>query len=153
MRKRKRYTKTFFKTLFYIQNKYHKHGVILHTLRVAYGTLKFKQYRMFTAALLHDFGKPFVAYQDESDLKQYFESYSFTNHEEASYQIIKKWTFISDYTKNLVRYHYIIRDMKKSKQKGKFARYNRLHKIWVKLPEEFKKDLEIFIKIDDYGKG
>jgi len=148
----KRINKTFFLTLFWVQNKYHKHGVLVHTLKVAYGTLKFKQYHMFVAALFHDIGKPFVAYKDQDDLKKDYESFSFTNHEEASYQIVKNWP-LSDYTKKLIRYHYIIRDLRKSKKKGKFARYNRLYKKWLKLNDHFKKELEIFIKIDDYGKN
>lgn len=42
--------------------------------------------------------------------------YSFTDHEEISYQMIKDWPFISDYTKNLVRYHYLIRRISKAKE-------------------------------------
>ena len=144
--------KNFWISLFWVQNRHHKHGVLVHTLKVMYGTIKFKKYRMFPAAVFHDFGKPFVAFQDEEDLQKSFYSLSFTNHEEASYQLIKNYP-ISDYTKNLVRYHYIIRDMKLSKKKGNFARFNRLYKIWNKLDDDFKKELAEFMKIDDYGKG
>ena len=147
----KRYKKPFWLSLFYVQNKHHKHSVLVHTLKVMYGTLKFKQNKMFLAAVLHDIGKPFVAFQDDEDLKSEKLSFSFTNHEEISYQLIKNLP-ISTYTKNLVRYHYLIRDLKLSKKKGKFKRYNRLYKIWAKLDDNFKKDLGIFLKIDDYGK-
>lgn len=62
--------KFFFISLFWKQNKWHKHGVFIHTLRVVYYTFKGKEYRMIPAALLHDIGKPFVAYirEGEKDL-------------------------------------------------------------------------------------
>jgi len=145
------FSEPFLRTLFVSQNKWHKHSVLVHTLKVAYGTIKFKQYKMLLAALLHDIGKPFVAYKDADDLEKDYESYSFTNHEEASYRIIRNWP-VSDYTKNLVRYHYIIRDMKNCKKKGKFARYNRLYKIFEKLDKAFIEELHDFMLIDDYGK-
>jgi len=149
----KRLNLRFINSLLWRQNRHHKHGVFIHTLKVTYYLLKNKQYKMLLAGLLHDIGKPFVAFQDESDLKKDYLSYSFLNHEEASYQIIKNWKFISDYTKNIVRYHYIIRDMHLCRKKGKLARYNRLIKIWNKIPIEMKKDLGIFLKCDDLGKN
>jgi len=57
---------------------------------------------MLLAGLLHDIGKPVVAYQKEEDIA--LGEYSFTDHEEMSYLIIKDWKFVSDYTKKLVRY-------------------------------------------------
>ena len=33
------FTKSFFKTLLWKQNKYHRHGVFLHTMRVVYYAL------------------------------------------------------------------------------------------------------------------
>lgn len=145
--------KSFWISLFVAQNRWHKHGVLLHTLKVTWQLIKNKQWKMVPAGLLHDIGKPFVAFQDETDLKRDYISYSFLNHEEASYQIIKNWPFISTYTKILVRYHYIIRDMQKSKEKGRLARYARLRRIWDKMDRETKDDLAIFMRCDDLGKG
>jgi gamma-glutamylcyclotransferase (GGCT)/AIG2-like uncharacterized protein YtfP len=87
-----------------------------HTLKVLYGVLKAKDYKYIAVAILHDIGKPFVAYQDEEDIL--VGEYSFTDHEEKSYEIVKNWFFLSQWTKNLIRYHYIIRDIKNSKRKG-----------------------------------
>jgi predicted HD phosphohydrolase len=105
---------------------------------------------MIAAGLLHDIGKPFTADQSKDD-DVLNDTYSFKNHEEISFQIIKNWWFVSDYTKNLVRYHYLIRDMSKSKIND-LKRYNRLKKVWDKLPDEFKADLNIFLICDDLGK-
>jgi len=144
-------SKPFLNSLFFIQNKWHQHGVLVHTLRVLYSTIKAKQYKMIATAIFHDIGKPFSAYKkDEEDIV--FGEYSFTDHEERSYQIIKNWPFLSSYTKNMVRYHYLIRDIKKSKTED-FKRYENKIKIWNSLDEKMKKDLEIFIKLDDEGKG
>jgi len=146
---KKRYKKNFWITLFIKQNNYHKYSVLFHTLAVFTQTIKAKEWKMIPAALLHDIGKPYSAYQKEEDIKN--KEYSFTNHEEFSYHIIKKW-YISNYTKNLVRYHYILRDLKKSKEKGLDKRYKRLKKRFDKLEESFKKDLGTFMKLDDKGK-
>ena len=43
----------------------------------------------------------------------------FTDHEEKSYEVIKNWIIVSDYTKQLVRYHYLVRDIKRRKPFGK----------------------------------
>ena len=60
----------FLKSLFLIQNEWHQHGVLLHTLRVTYYTIKAKDYKLIPAALLHDVGKPFSAFKrDEDDIK------------------------------------------------------------------------------------
>ena len=142
--------KEFFITLFYKQNNWHKHGVLVHTLKVCWFLLKYKQYNMLLAGLLHDIGKPIIAFQDDKDKLR--DTYSFVNHEEVSYIIIKDW-YIPQRTKNIVRWHYIIRDMKKCLEKGKFARYNRLTKIWNKLDDTMRKDLEMFLKCDDLGKN
>jgi len=144
-------SKTFWDSLLFTQNKWHQHGVLVHTLRVVYYTLKNKDYKMIVAALLHDIGKPFVAFKKDKEDWDYDE-WSFTDHEEMSYQIIKNWPFLSDYTKNLVRYHYLIRDMKKSKKED-FKRYTQKKEIWDQLDDDFKKDLEKFLKYDDLGKG
>jgi HD superfamily phosphohydrolase len=143
-------SKNFLRTLFVKQNHWHRHAVLMHTLKVTYHCIKGGDLRFTVAGLLHDIGKPFSAYQDEKDLTR--DTYSFTNHEELSYQIIKNWFFVSDYTKRLVRYHYIIRDMSKCKEKGNFARYNRLHKIWDRFDIDFKRELGRFMKYDDLGK-
>ncbi|MEA3227731.1 MAG: HD domain-containing protein [Campylobacterota bacterium] len=145
------YSKPFLKSLLFTQNKWHQHGVFLHTMRVTYYALKAKEYRFFAAALLHDIGKPFSAFvKDEEDRE--FNEYSFTDHEERSYQIIKNWFFIAPYTKNLVRYHYLIRDIKKSKKEDS-QRYISKQKIWDSLDKEFQDDLRRFLIYDDAGKG
>ncbi len=141
----------FLKSLFFVQNKWHQHGVLLHTLRVVYHILRAGEFRFLAAGLLHDIGKPSCAFQKDEEDRE-FEEYSFTDHEERSYQIIKDWKFISSYTKDLVRYHYLIRDIQKSKTED-FGRYERKKKIWDGLSEEFKKDVERFMVYDDLGKG
>jgi len=144
-------SKPFLDSLFFTQNKWHQHGVLMHTLRVFYHTLKAREYKMLAAALLHDIGKPFSAFKkDQEDWD--FDEWSFTDHEERSYQIIKKWPFISDYTKNLVRYHYLIRDIKKSKKEDP-KRYEEKKAIWDSLDDDMHRDLERFLRYDDLGKG
>ncbi|QFR49450.1 HD domain-containing protein [Sulfurimonas lithotrophica] len=141
----------FLKSLFFTQNKWHQHGVFIHTMRVLYYVLKRGHYKFIAAAVLHDIGKPFTAFvKDEEDLK--FNEYSFTDHEETSYQIIKNWFFISEYTKNMVRYHYLIRDIKKSKKED-LKRYAKKIDIWNTLDDDFKDDLAEFLICDDLGKG
>ena len=145
------FSKPYLESLFFVQNKWHQHGVLVHTLRVVYYTLMSCEFRMLGAAFLHDIGKPSSAFvKDAEDME--FNEYSFTDHEERSYQIIKNWFFISDYTKELVRYHYLIRDIKKSYKEDK-PRYYLKKEIWDSLSDEIHKDLEIFIKFDDLGKG
>ena len=109
------FSREFLRSLFIVQNKWHQHGVLLHILRVCYYCIKGGDLKFIAAALLHDISKPFVAYvKDEEDIK--YKEYSFTDHEERSYVMIKDLFFISEYTKNLVRYHYLIRDIEKSKK-------------------------------------
>ena len=145
------FSKPYLLSLFFIQNKWHQHGVLLHTLRVSYYTLKHRKFKLFATAMLHDIGKPSTAFvKDEEDVE--FGEYSFTDHEERSYQIIKDWFFISDYTKQMVRYHYLIRDIKKSYKEDK-SRYDIKIKIWDSLSDGIQKDLELFLKFDDLGKG
>jgi len=133
--------KSFFVTLFWKQNKWHKHGILVHTLKVMYGTLKFKRLDLLPCAILHDIGKPFVAYQKPEDIKN--KEYSFTEHEEKSYDIIKNWKFISERTKLLVRYHYLLRAISKNQKP---------QELFDNLSDDIKNDLEVFLKIDDYGK-
>jgi len=144
-------SKAFLKSLFFTQNKWHQHGVLMHTCRVLYSVIKSGDYRFIPAAILHDIGKPFTAFVKDDEDRIYNE-YSFTDHEEKSYQIIKNWKFVSDYTKDIVRYHYLIRDIKKSKKED-LTRYAQKKPIWDSLDEELKKDLEIFLRYDDLGKG
>lgn len=145
------FSKPFLDSLFFTQNKYHQHGVFVHTLRVLYYSLKHGDFRFFMPALLHDIGKPFVAFKkDEEDVE--FDEWSFSDHEERSYQIIKNWKFIGKYTKEMVRYHYLIRDIKKS-QKEDYPRYLEKKKIWDSLDDSLKADLQRFLKYDDLGKG
>jgi predicted HD phosphohydrolase len=145
------FSKPFLKSLFFTQNKWHQHGVLVHTLRVVYHVIKRGNYKLLAAAFLHDIGKPFTAYvKDEEDRE--FNEYSFTDHEERSYEIIKSWPFISDYTKNMVRYHYLIRDIEKSKKED-LKRYAEKKDIYDALDDETKEDLAEFLICDDLGKG
>ena len=141
-------------TLFVKQNKYHSSGVIGHTLKVTFHLLMHGRFDLLGAGLLHDIGKPVSAYHDAEDIKEGKGNFSFTNHEEYSYWIIRKcpsW-LISDFTKEIVRKHYLIRGMYKAKKKGKFAKYARLKRMWDNTPENIKKDLGFFMKCDDLGK-
>ena len=142
----------FWKSLLFRQNDHHRYGVFRHTMMVVYHLFKMKQYKMLTAGLLHDIGKPFTANADAKDIARGRGELSFTNHEEISYKIIKDWSFISDYTKQIVRHHYLIRGMSKAKQKGEMAKYRRLKRVWDNLPQEMKDDLAIFLQADDKAK-
>ena len=144
------FTKPFLKTLLWKQNGHHLHGVLVHTLRVTYYAVVNGDYKMIPAALLHDIGKPVVAYQKPEDIP--LGEYSFTDHEEESYQIIKKWGFVSDYTKELVRYHYLVRDIDKHKTKDPARAKEKLEK-WNSLSPVLQSDLKRFLKYDDLGKG
>ena len=144
-------SKPFLDSLFFTQNKWHQHGVLVHTLRVTYEALKAGDWKFFAAGLLHDIGKPFTAFKKDAEDYE-FNEWSFTDHEERSYQIIKNWPFISDYTKQIVRYHYLIRDIKKSKTED-YERYLEKKAIWDSLDEQMHKDLERFLLYDDRGKG
>ena len=143
-------SKPFFKTLFWKQNGHHGHGVLIHTLRVAFHAFKAKDYKMIPAAFLHDIGKPVVAYQKDEDIL--LGEYSFTDHEEKSYKLIKEWRFVSTYTKTIVRYHYLIRDRHKHKTKDPI-RYAEKTEDWERLTPEIQDDLKRFLKYDDLGKG
>lgn len=144
-------SKPFLKSLFFTQNKWHQHGVLVHTLRVVYHVVKRGHYKFLAAAFLHDIGKPFTAFVKDEEDKEFHE-YSFTDHEERSYQIIKNWPFISEHTKNMVRYHYLIRDMEKSKKED-LKRYAEKVSVWDTLDDETKEDLAEFLICDDLGKG
>lgn len=141
--------KEFFITLFIKQNKWHKFGVLLHTLAVVFHTFKAKKYKMIPAAFLHDIGKPYVAFQDEND--KITNEYSFYNHEEISYHIIKNYR-VCEYTKKLVRYHYLLRGMQKAQEKNHLGRYFRMKRSFDSLDEDFICDLKLFMKFDDLGK-
>lgn len=142
-------SKVFLKTLFWKQNHHHRHGVFLHTTKVLFYAVKKGDFKFILPAILHDIGKPLCAYQDEKDKVR--GTYSFTNHEELSWFIIKKW-WVSDYTKSIVRNHYLIRDIYLSEKNNKMKRYNRLLKRWNKLDDNIKKDLEDFLILDDLAK-
>lgn len=145
------FSKESLRSLLFMQNKWHQHGVLVHTLRVIYYTLKARKFKMFATAMFHDIGKPSTAFvKDEEDIK--YGEYSFTDHEERSYQIIKNWIILSDYTKYMVRYHYLIRDIRKSFTEDK-KRYEIKKNIWDSLSSSMQKDLELFLKFDDQGKG
>jgi predicted HD phosphohydrolase len=151
--------KKFFITLFIRQNKHHRHSVLIHTLKVFWFAILSGRKRFVVAALLHDIGKPFMA-----TLKADGHDYSFTNHEEKSYQMIKWCPFISRYTKDLIRYHYIIRRISKDAKKlteGKNSSngdpitkesVQKLVCTYNSFSREFKRDLKMFQKLDDKGK-
>ena len=149
MKRKRILKKEFYITLFIKQNKWHKFGVLLHTLAVVFHIIKSKKYKMIPAGFLHDIGKPYVAFQDEKD--KITNEYSFHNHEEISYQIIKNWK-VSEYTKKLVRYHYLIRGMQKAKDRNNIERYNRMKRAFDSLNSNFIKDLKLFMHFDDLGK-
>ena len=143
-------SKPFWHSLLWMQNKHHRHGVLVHTLRVVYYTFKHRDFKMLSAAILHDIGKPFVAYQKPEDVAA--GEYSFSDHEEVSYRIIKNWPFVSDYTKQIVRWHYLIRDIQKHTTKDP-QRARAKQTIWEDLDTEMQKDLKRFLVYDDLGKG
>lgn len=145
-----------FITTFWKQNKWHKHGVFMHTLNVVMSAIKSGDYDMIPAAFLHDIGKPALATRDDDKDEL---SYSFKGHEEASYEMIKNWNFVSKYTKELVRWHYLIRGKSKAKEKynktgdeSYLKEYERQKKIWDSLDKKVQKDLQRFLKHDDNGK-
>jgi len=140
--------KIFLITLFWKQNKYHKHGVFMHTVKVCLQAIR-GDIKFLPAAICHDFGKPFVAYQKEEDIIN--NEYSFTDHEEESYQIIKNWPFLSEWTKLIVRHHYLIRSMSKEKTRNPEL-YKSKKEIWDSLSDDMKSDLAVFLKMDDGGK-
>jgi len=149
-----RFKKPFWVTLFWHQIKWHRHGTFIHTLKVAYHVAKVGRWDLVPAALLHDIGKPITAYHDADDIAGGCVDYSFTLHEEIGYRLIEKlpeW-LVSDYTKNVVRYHYHIRGMHKARKKGNTGRYNRMKRDWVGFDDNFKKDLALFLKADDLAK-
>ena len=145
------FSKPNLESLFFVQNKWHQHGVLLHTLRVTYYALKAGNTKFFAAGLLHDIGKPSTAFVKDDEDREFGE-YSFTDHEERSYQIIKNWAFVSEYTKKIVRYHYLIRDIKKSKKED-LERYVVKKATWDSLDESMQEDLRKFLVYDDLGKG
>ncbi len=151
MKKNKIFSKPFWSSLLFTQNKWHQHGVLAHTLRVSYYICKDAKFKLLAAGLLHDIGKPFSAFKKDTEDYEYNE-WSFTDHEERSYQIIKNWVFVSDYTKTIVRYHYLIRDIKKSK-KSNLQRFVKKQAIWDSLDENTQEDLKDFLYYDDLGKG
>lgn len=149
--KNKIFSYPFFDSLFFTQNLWHQHGVLVHTLRVTYYILKAGEFKLFAAGLLHDVGKPFTAFKKDAEDYE-FNEWSFTDHEEQSYQIIKNWPFIGEYTKKIVRYHYLIRDIKKSKTEY-YERYLEKNAIWESLDASLQEDLRRFLSYDDAGKG
>jgi hypothetical protein len=136
--------------MFIKQNQHHKHGVLLHTLKVVYHVFQRKLYRMIGAAFLHDISKPFIAYQKPEDIPK--NEYSFTDHEHFSYEMIHKLPGISEYTKIIVKNHYLLRDMSKSLKKNKIEHHRKRKKIWDNLDEAIRQDLILFQKCDDAGK-
>lgn len=143
--------KAYLTTMFIKQNKHHAHSVLGHTVKVVWELIKKDRWDLVPAGILHDIAKPLSAYQDEKDIAEGLGHYSFTNHEVFGYLMIKDWP-ISDYTKDIVRHHYLIRGMHKARVKNDLPRYRRLRRIWDKLDTDFKADLGIFMAADDLGK-
>ncbi len=131
------YSKPFWISLLWKQNEYHKHGVLVHTLKVLFCILKNKDYKFIATAIFHDIGKPFVAYQKLEDIQT--KEYSFTDHEE--------------WTKNMIRYHYILRDISKCKKENMQGRLKEKEAIFTTFDKDFINDLKTFLKYDDCGKG
>ena len=52
---------------------------------------------------------------------------------------------VLNWTKNVIRYHYIIRDINKCTKNGNTARLERLQKTWNTFDGKFIKDLEQFL--------
>ena len=52
----------------------------------------------------------------------------------------------------MVRYHYLIRDIHLSKTRNPH-RYEEKKRIWEALDSTMQSDLEIFLSLDDMGKG
>ena len=52
----------------------------------------------------------------------------------------------------MVRYHYLIRDIKKSAIEN-LQRHNQKTKIWDSLDTKMHEDLQVFLGFDDLGKG
>ena len=148
----KRFKTPFWVTTFWHQNKHHKHGVLVHTLMVTYHLAKKGHWKMVPAGILHDIAKGMTAYKDADDILEDLGDYSFTNHEVFGWYLIKDWGFVSDYTKDIVRHHYLIRAMHKARKKGNTPKLKRLKRIWNKLDDDFKKDLAAFLVCDDLGK-
>jgi predicted HD phosphohydrolase len=151
--------KSFLITLFIKQNKYHKYSVLGHTLSVARQAIKNKRYDLIASAIFHDIGKPVVAHQRDIE-DQLNGTYSFTGHEEKSYQIIKNWFFLSERTKLIVRHHYLITGMAsdyrkyiKTNEERFVESYQNRFKIWSSLDKSFQEQLLIFKIFDDNGKG
>lgn len=149
--KTNRNLKAFLVTMFVKQNKHHSHSVLGHTVHVTWELIKKGRWDLVPAGILHDIAKPLSAHQDERDIEEGLDFYSFTNHEIFGYHMIKDWP-ISDYTKNIVRHHYLIRGMHKAKIRNNPAKYRRLKRIWNKLDDDFKADLGVFMAADDAGK-
>lgn len=142
-------SKNFLSSAFYKQNSWHKHGVVVHPLCTVYYAVRFGGKRFFLPALLHDIGKPFCATQKGMD--RISSTFSFTKHEELSYLIIKGWP-ISQRTKDIVRYHFLIRDIEKNRHSKNTSRFNRLSRVWERLDESLKSDLLEFMQYNDMGK-
>ncbi len=149
--KRARNLKAFLTTMFIKQNAYHAHSVIGHSIKVTYELIKKGRWDLVPAGILHDIAKPLSAYQDDEDIEEGLGYYSFTNHEVFGYLMIKDLPFISDYTKDIVRYHYHIRAIGKEKLRNP-AKYRRLLREWGKLSDTLKDDLKVFLIADDLGK-
>jgi len=142
--------KEFLITLLWKQNKWHKHSVLIHTLRLVQECIKAKRYDFILAGLLHDIAKPLSAIQDDKDRLN--GTYSFPNHEELGYRVIKNWSFINEKTKLLVRYHYLLRGKEKALEKGLLNKAKRYERIIKNLDSNMINDLVLFQKLDDIAK-
>ena len=138
--------KSFFTTLFLTQNNHHRYSVLGHTSKLVWLVLKDGRYDFLAAALLHDVGKPLVAYQDEKDKTT--GEYSFTNHEEISYHAIKHWPFVNQTTKSLVRYQNIAKSPLPWGvcQTRKFYRGDAMSTVTLRIPDAKHERLKQYAK-------
>jgi predicted HD phosphohydrolase len=136
------FSKVFWITLFIKQNKYHNHGVFVHTLKVCFCAIKAKQYHLIVSSLLHDIGKPVMAYQDDEDIL--VDEYSFTHHEQKSYQMIKYIPFLSQTTRNIIRYHNVVRMCGNGDEE--------YIKLMATFDTHLQNELKLFAKFDVCGK-
>jgi len=78
--------------------------------------------------------------------------YSFINHEEVGYRIVAKWPFLSGYTKLLVHWHYLLRDIEKHRTKNPYRAPVKARKLACLSPG-IQEALRTFLLYDDKAKG
>jgi hypothetical protein len=143
------FTKKFWHTLLFKQNNQYPYGIIIYNIKTLWNILKNKDYRFIPVALLHTIGKPFAAYQTQKDIIN--KEYSFTDHEEVSYQIIQNYSFINQWTKDMVRYHNLLNIINTNEQNNASHKNQHYKKIHWELDDSFIDDLKQFEKYYNYS--